>query len=117
MVTAKTQGILIGQAAAAAVLALEPRMGRTRPPSLISTTSQGPIQETSNFSPGPPFAAATGWGDVTPFVLNSSSDYRPKAPYALTSKKYAADLNEVKSLGAVAAPLAPPSKPRSPCSG
>jgi hypothetical protein len=34
-------------------------------------------------------------------VLTSSSQYRPKAPYALSSKNYAADFNEVKSLGAV----------------
>jgi len=38
---------------------------------------------------------------VTPFVLRSSSQYRPKSPYALTSKKYAADFNEVKALGRI----------------
>ena len=38
---------------------------------------------------------------MTPFVLRSSSQYRPKRPYDLQSKKYAADFNEVKSLGAV----------------
>ena len=32
-------------------------------------------------------------------MLSSSSQYRPKAPYAVSSKKYAADFNEVKSLG------------------
>jgi hypothetical protein len=34
-------------------------------------------------------------------VLTSSSQHRPKDPYELSSKKYAADFNEVKSLGAV----------------
>ena len=38
---------------------------------------------------------------MTPFVLSSSTQYRPPAPYDLGSRKYAADFKEVKSLGAV----------------
>ena len=38
---------------------------------------------------------------MTPFVLRASSQYRPKAPYDVRSKKYAADFNEVKSLGRI----------------
>ena len=34
-----------------------------------------------------------------PFVLNDSSQFRPGPPYAVTSKKYTADFNEVKALG------------------
>ena len=53
------------------------------------------------FIPGfGPVVAAPYWGQVTPFVLRSSSQYQPKAPYEVSSKKYAADFNEVKSLGA-----------------
>jgi hypothetical protein len=97
---AKAQGILIGQAAAAAILILRAADGSDAP-FLDSAYVPGPNPGDFQFIPGLPFAAAPGWGKVTPFVLTSSSQYRPKAPYALSSKKYAADFNEVKSLGAV----------------
>ncbi len=51
------------------------------------------------FTPGFTFAFAPGWADVTPFVLKDSSQFRPGPPYAVTSKKYTADFNEVKALG------------------
>jgi hypothetical protein len=98
---AKAQGILIGQAAAAAILALRAADGANTPPFLDFTYVPGPNPGDFQFIPGLPFAAFPGWGKVTPFVLTSSSQYRPKAPYALSSKNYAADFNEVKSLGAV----------------
>lgn len=46
-------------------------------------------------------ALLPGWGNVTTFVLKSSSQFRPGPPPALDSLKYAADYNEVKSIGAV----------------
>ena len=51
------------------------------------------------FHSGLPFAFAPGWGNVTPFVLNHSSQFRAGPPYRIDSRKYAADFNEVKSLG------------------
>ena len=100
---AKAQGILIGQAAAAAILNLRDADGANTPPFLDFTYVPGPDPGDFQFIPGydPPFAAFTRWGKVTPFVLTSSSQYRPKAPYDVSSKKYAADFNEVKSLGGV----------------
>jgi hypothetical protein len=49
----------------------------------------------------PAFAPAgfTQTSHVTPFVLESASQFRPAPPPALTSAGYAADFNEVKSLG------------------
>ncbi len=47
----------------------------------------------------PPFAFAPNWGEVTPFVLRRSSQFRPQRPYHVGSKKYAADYNEIKLLG------------------
>ena len=40
-----------------------------------------------------------GWGNVTPFGMTNGSQFRPGPPYAVTSVEYAADFNEVKSLG------------------
>jgi PAP2 superfamily/Vanadium chloroperoxidase N-terminal domain len=39
--------------------------------------------------------------NITPFMLLSASQFRPGPPPALNSAQYAADYNEVKSLGAV----------------
>jgi hypothetical protein len=39
------------------------------------------------------------WENVTPFVLHHDSQFRPRPPYKVDSKKYAADFKEVKSLG------------------
>ena len=39
------------------------------------------------------------WGAVTPFALDSGSQFRPAAPPDLASPEYAAALNEVQSLG------------------
>ena len=39
------------------------------------------------------------WPDVTPFALNSGSQFRPGPPPALTSAAYTAAFNEVKDLG------------------
>jgi hypothetical protein len=40
------------------------------------------------------------WGFVRPFVMSSSSQFRPPGPPALDSAKWAADYNEIKALGA-----------------
>jgi hypothetical protein len=96
---AETQGVEVGAAAAAAILALRADDGSD---TLLLDfdyprgTEPGEYQFTS---PDLPFAFAPGWGDVTPFVLHSSSQFHVRPPYRLTGKKYAADFNEVKRLG------------------
>jgi hypothetical protein len=45
-------------------------------------------------------ALLPGWGQVTPWVLRSGSQFRPDAPPALDSERYAADYNEIVDLGA-----------------
>jgi hypothetical protein len=98
--SAKTQGILIGRAAAAAIVALRAH-DNAELPFIVEGYVPGPNPGDFQFIPGfGSVVAAPYWGQVTPFVLRSSSQYQPKAPYAVSSKKYAADFNEVKSLGA-----------------
>src|SRR5437870_1167394 len=41
------------------------------------------------------------WGFVTPFAMNSSSQFRPAGPPSLDSERYATDYEEVKELGAL----------------
>ena len=95
---AKTQGVQVGAASAAAILALRADDGSDTL-LLDFAYPQGTEPGEYQFTPGTPFAFAPGWGDMTPFVLQSSSQFPVGPPYALTGKKYAADLNEVKRLG------------------
>jgi hypothetical protein len=39
--------------------------------------------------------------DVVPFLIDEASQFRSDGPYKLTSKQYARDFNEVKSLGSL----------------
>ena len=95
----KTQGMVIGHAAAAVILALRVADGAD---TLVLDFDypQGTNPGEYRFTPEAPFAFMPGWGDVTPFVLHDSAQFRPGPPYAVTSRKYTADFNEVKSLGA-----------------
>jgi hypothetical protein len=78
---AKTQGIRLGEQAAAAMLAYRP------------FTTAGVYVPTV-------LPVASTWGAVRPFGLRSGSQVRPAAPYALTSREWARDYNEVKTMGA-----------------
>ncbi len=95
---AKTQGVALGQAAAAAILALRSEDGFNTPP-IDPNYQEGTAPGEYRYTPGTPFAFAPHWGDVTPFVLHHGSQFRPGPPYSLTSHKYAADVNEVQRLG------------------
>jgi hypothetical protein len=107
---AKTQGIAVGEAAAAAILALRADDGAVEPTSVPflnfncpQDTNPGEYQCTPTPIPGPPFIAFfiafERWESVTPFVLKDSSQFRPGPPYAVSKKKYTEDFDEVKSLG------------------
>ena len=93
---AKDAGVAVGQAAAAAMLAA--REGDGRGGDFTLTYGDGP----GEYRPTPPdmteFGAA--WlGDVKPFLAEDIASYRTEGPYALDSAEYAADFNEVKTLG------------------
>jgi hypothetical protein len=95
----KRQGRLIGHTAAAAILALRVADGSD---TLVLDFDypQGTDPGEYRFPPAAPFTFMPGWGDVTPFVLHHSAQFRPGPPYTVTSRKYTRDFNEVKSLGA-----------------
>ena len=97
---AKTNGLTLGQAAAAAIIALRVGDGSDAP-MVDPNYPQGTEPGEWRFTPDFPAAIAFGpnWGAVTPFVLHHSSQFGPPAPYHLGSKKYAADYNEIKLIG------------------
>ena len=94
----KARGIELGQAAAAAIHAVRGFDGSDTPlvdPAYPQGTSPGEYR----FTPGFDFAFAPGWGNVTPFALRRSSQFRADPPFDVRGRKYAADFNEVKRLG------------------
>ena len=97
---AKTIGVALGQAAAAAIVARRAGDGSDQN-MFVDTYEQGTEPGEWRFTPDFPFPIAFGpdWGTVTPFVLKRSSQFRPRPPFHLRSRKYAADYNEIKLLG------------------
>lgn len=95
---AKRKGINVGARAAAAILALRADDGSDTP-LLDLEYPQGTEPGEYRFTPGTPFAFAPGWQNVTPFVLEDSSQFRADAPYDVTESAYTADFAEVKRLG------------------
>jgi hypothetical protein len=96
---AKTKGIEIGQAAAAAILALRHDDGSDTP-LLDFTYPQGTRPGEYRFTPGFDFAFAPAWGQVRPFVTaHHGLQFHVRRPFALTSREYLEDFNEVKQLG------------------
>src|SRR5579864_924102 len=93
----RQQGIQVGQTVAARLIAMRANDG-----SAATLAPFVPGNQPGNYRLTPPKFAApafTNWGNVTPFVLNNASQFRPAPPPALNSQAYAQALNEVKSLG------------------
>ena len=91
------RGVVYGEQVANAVLAARANDGATvTPPVFTPLTGPGEYQLTP---PAFPPAGFTQTRNVTPFVLDSASQFRAPEPPALTSNQYATDFNEVKSLG------------------
>jgi len=95
----RTAGIQVGEVAAAAILSLRASDGASTLQLLDFDYVEGTSPGEFRFVPGTNFAFAPGLGDITPFVLESSSQFRANPPYDVRSKKYAADYNEIKALG------------------
>lgn len=103
---AKDAGIQVGEEAAAAILLLRGSDGASG----AGSTPYTPEVLPGNWQPAPPaFAAASqpGWGNVTPFAMESGSQFRLPPPPPINSGKYAHDFNEVKKVGRVDSPFRP----------
>ena len=97
---AKTNGIAVGEAAADAMILLRSNDGSSPATFFVpSSTLAGDWQLTAACSPaGGNFYQ---WKDVTPFGIESPSDFLLPVPPSLTSNKYAKDYLEVKTVGAL----------------
>ena len=96
----KDQGIAAGMAAADAMIGARQSDGRFGPSQWEPDSAVGHWQPLLN-PMGAQILDPTPWvGRVTPFLLQSSSQFRTAGPLALNSAQYATEFNEVKSLGA-----------------
>ena len=99
----KQRGIADGTAAAARTLSERAGDG-------LDTASVDIPFEPAPAAPGvfqltPPVtrpAIRAGQGDARPFLLHSNDQFDPGAPYSIGSTQYAADLAEVRAIGAAA---------------
>ena len=96
---AKTNGIAVGEAAADAMTALRASDGSSPAAFFLPMSSLlGEWQTTPSCSPAG--GAFYQWKDVTPFGMTSPSDFLLPGPPALTSRRYAKDSFEVRTMGA-----------------
>ena len=90
-------GVDYGRSAAAAILALRANDNSAQAQFNYTAPGAGTPGVWVHITAAP--ALLPGWGNVTPFVLRSGSQFRPEAPPALDSERYARDYNEIKQLG------------------
>lgn len=95
---AKVNGIAVGEAAAAAMIAARVNDGSS-PPEFYTPASSDPGQW--QLTPSCPAAGGIllQWRNVTPFAVQNSSQFRSDPPPELTSRRYARSYNEVKEVG------------------
>jgi vanadium-dependent haloperoxidase-like protein len=89
---AKTDGIAVGEQAAAACLAREDEASNL-PDTYRPHTTAGIYVPTL-------LPAVPNWGKRKPWVMTSGAQFRPGPPPSLTSPLWARDYNEIKALGA-----------------
>jgi hypothetical protein len=96
----KRQGIVVGHAAADAMLAARVGDGRFGASQWHPDSSAGHWQPLINPTTGAQILDPTPWvGGVKPFLIQSSSQFRSVPPPALNSLQWATEFNEVKALG------------------
>ncbi len=97
-------GIATGQAAAAAILARrgsEDLAGALGKPYVPGPARPGVYQPT----PPANIVVLAGWGELAPFALSGSAQFRSPAPFAIASPRYAKDYGEVQEFGSARSTL------------
>jgi PAP2 superfamily len=89
---AKIDGIAVGEKVASDMVALRANDGATAPNVYRPVTTPGVYIVTA-------LPVSSQWGNVTPWVLERGSQFRPGPPPALSSAEWARDCKEVMDLG------------------
>jgi hypothetical protein len=96
---AKDDGIAVGEAAAAAMIA-----NRASDGSAVPEFYMPPSANPGEWQPTPPLCPPAGgiflhWRNLTPFAIRKADQFRSSPPPPLTSNKYSKAYNEVKEVG------------------
>jgi hypothetical protein len=89
---AKSEGVKLGEAVAAKILAVRANDGSNAPDDYRPRTRPGVYVPT-------PIMRGPMWPRVKPFAMASPSQFRPGPPIALDSQEWATDFNEIKDYG------------------
>jgi hypothetical protein len=98
--TAKQDGIEVGEAAAAALIALRTGDG-SAPPEFYSPTSSAPGEWQPTPSCPPGGGTLLQWRNLRPFAIERADQFRSAPPPALTSQRYALGYDEVMRVGSI----------------
>jgi hypothetical protein len=103
----KANGVAVGEAAAAAMIARRAADG-SAPPAFHVPSGVAPGEW--QLTPGCPPAGGVlaHWGQVIPFGIPSAELFHSAPPPPLSSRRYARDLNEVKAVGGADSSLRSP---------
>jgi hypothetical protein len=100
----ETAGVAVGRAAADALLNERAHDGTQNQPAYVIGTKPGDWRPTFPDNTNPPFDP--GWGNTLPWTMSAGKQFRPKGPLGfssmtslLSSTGYAAQVNEVMSVG------------------
>jgi hypothetical protein len=94
---AKSDGVKLGEAVAARVIAARENDGCNEPDDYRPRTAPGVYVAT-------PITAASMWPKLKPFAIAAGSQFRPGPPISLESKEWATDFNELKDYGGKISP-------------
>jgi hypothetical protein len=90
--TAKSDGIKLGEAIAAKLLADRANDGSDAPDAYRPRTTPGVYVPTA-------ITLSSMWPNMKPFAMATPSQFRPKPPISLDGKEWATDYNELKEYG------------------
>src|SRR5215510_2884744 len=90
--TAKSDGVRLGEAAAAKVLEARANDGSDAPDAYRPRTTPGVYVPTA-------ITLYSMWPNLKPFAIAKGSQFRPGPPLSLESKEWAIDFNEIKDYG------------------
>ena len=88
----KAEGVKLGEAVAAKILAARANDGSDAPDAYRPRTTPGVYVPTA-------ITLSSMWPTLKPFALTSPAQFRPKPPISLESEEWATDYNELKDYG------------------
>lgn len=97
---AEVNGVAVGEAAAAAMIALRATDDAAPPEFHVPTSAEPGVWQTTATCP-PAGGVLLHWRNVAPFGIGNVKQFRSAPPPPLGSLRYARDLNEVKLVGGV----------------